>query len=99
MVMHAFFDFWYKDDSKKLTLQLHGDEVRSLIRNVEAREKSEHPLQRIMSIEETDGNLRITTTDIHLAFDICDALHHAYKGDLDFHYNKAEYLLRVHWQR
>lgn len=79
--------------------QEHSDEIRSLIRNVEAREKSEHPLQRIMSIEETDGNLLITTTDIHLARDIGEALHHAYKGDLDFHYNKAEYLLRVRWQR
>ncbi|MDP3844390.1 MAG: BCAM0308 family protein [Oxalobacteraceae bacterium] len=79
--------------------QEHSDEVRNLIRNVEAREKSEHPLQRIMSIEESPGNLLITTTDIHLARGIGEALHHAYKGDLDFHYNKAEYLLRVHWKR
>lgn len=79
--------------------QQHAAEVRSLISNVETHEKAEHPLQRIMGIEETDGNLLITTTDIHLARGIGEALRHAYKGDLDFHYNKAEYLLRVHWQR
>ncbi|WP_025917571.1 BCAM0308 family protein [Herminiimonas sp. CN] len=79
--------------------QKHSEEVRSLIQNVEAHEKSEHPLQRIMSIEENAGNLLITTTDIHLARGIGEALHNAYKGDLNFHYNKSEYLLRVHWQR
>jgi hypothetical protein len=79
--------------------QEHRDEVWHLARNVETREKKEHPLQRIMSMQEDGGKLSITTTDIHLARNIGEALQHAYKGDLKFHYNKAEYLLRVHWQR
>ena len=77
----------------------HRDELLSRARNLEAREKAEHPLQRIMSIEEQDDKLVIATTDIHLARGIGEALEHAYKGALDFHYNKAEYLLRVRWQR
>ncbi|HTN65274.1 MAG TPA: BCAM0308 family protein [Burkholderiaceae bacterium] len=78
----------------------HRDELLSLARNVEAREKSEHPLQRIMAVDEQDdGKLMITTTDIHLARGLGEALRRAYKGELNFHYNKGEYLLRVRWER
>jgi len=77
----------------------HRAELLSAARNVETREKAEHPLQRIMAIDEQDDKVMITTTDIHLARGIGEALEHAYKGDLKFHYNKDEYLLRVWWQR
>lgn len=77
----------------------HRDEILNLVRHLEQRERREHPLQRIMAIEETDGGLRVTTTDIHLARDLGAALHAAYKGKLEYHYNDAEYLLRVHWTR
>ena len=30
---------------------------------------------------------------------IGEAIHHAYQGDLEFHYNPAENLLRVNWSR
>jgi hypothetical protein len=80
-------------------LALHRDEVLRLARHHEAREKAEHPLERIMDVEDVEGGLRITTTDIHLARDIGEALHSAYKGELAYHYNKDENLLRVHWAR
>ena len=70
-----------------------------LVHHVETRERAEHPLNRIMAVEEKDGAALVTTTDIHLARDIGEALHHAYKGDLEFHYNPQEYLLRVSWTR
>lgn len=77
----------------------HRDEVVNLVRNIESREKAEHPLQRIMSVDEQGDDLLVTTTDIHLARDIGKALEDAYKGDMDFHYNKDEYLLRIRWRR
>ncbi|MBS1170905.1 MAG: hypothetical protein H6R01_1823 [Burkholderiaceae bacterium] len=77
----------------------HEAELLALIHNLETREKQEHPLKRIMNIEHADGAIEITTTDIHLAHGIGEALHHAYKGELESHFNDAEYLLRVHWQR
>lgn len=79
--------------------QAHREEIMGLIRHLEQHEKAEHPLQRIMAVEEEGGNLLLTTTDIHLARAIGDALDHAYKGDLAFHYNKDDYLLRVRWHR
>ncbi len=75
----------------------HRDEVMNLVHNIEKREKSEHPLQRVMAIEESGGELLVTTTDIHLARSIGDALHHAYQGDLEYHYNREQNLLRVEW--
>ena len=77
----------------------HRDEIVSLIHNVEKKEKSEHPLKRIMATEEEGNEVLITTTDIHLARGIGEAIHHAYQGDLKFHYNPAENLLRVNWSR
>lgn len=78
----------------------HREELLNLAKNEEARGKAEHPLKRIMNIEEQeDGGVEITTTDIHLARGIGDALHHAYEGDLEYHYNEQENLLRVTWAR
>jgi NMD protein affecting ribosome stability and mRNA decay len=80
-------------------LTAHRDEVLQLVHNTEAREKREHPLQRIMKIVDNSEGILITTTDIHLARGIGDALHHAYRGKLDYHYNPEQSLLRVHWER
>ncbi|OGU24459.1 MAG: ATPase [Hydrogenophilales bacterium RIFOXYD1_FULL_62_11] len=77
----------------------HREELLHLARNEETRAKTEHPLKRIMKIEDQDGDTLITTTDIHLARGIGDALHHAYQGELEYHYNEQENLLRVMWTR
>jgi len=79
--------------------QQNRDELLNLIRNEEARAKAEHPLKRIMKIEDEADGLLVTTTEIHLARGIGEALHHAYQGELEFHYNENENLLRVVWER
>jgi len=80
-------------------LAKHEAEILQLIRHRETREKTEHPLQRIMAIEKTEQGTVVTTTDIHLARGIGEALHHAYQGELEFHYNPEQNLLRVNWSR
>ena len=75
----------------------HRNEIMNLILNHEKREKADHPLKRIMSIDAMDGELLVTTTDVHLARSLGDALHHSYQGKLDYSYNEAENLLRVEW--
>lgn len=75
------------------------DELMRLVRHHEEKEKAEHPLARIMTVEEEGDGVLVTTTDMHLARDIGEALHHAHQGDLEFHYNEGENLLRVHWTR
>ncbi len=80
-------------------MQQHRDEILRLIRHHAAKEKAEHPLQRIMSITDSADGMVVTTTDTHLARDIAQALHHAYKGEFEFRYGKEESLLRATWSR
>lgn len=52
-----------------------------------------------MKIEKQDDSVLVTTTDIHLARGIGEAIRHAYQGQLELHYNAGERLLPVHWNR
>jgi len=75
------------------------EQVIGLVKNTEEIEKKEHPLSRIMSIETKPEGLVISTTDTHLPRRIGEALKHAYHGDLELHYDKAEDFVRVTWTR
>jgi NMD protein affecting ribosome stability and mRNA decay len=80
-------------------LQQHLDEILHLVRNCETSEKTEHPLERIMAIESGNGAVEVTTTGTHLAREIAERVHDAYKGELEFSYNKEDNLLRASWTR
>lgn len=77
----------------------HEEEIQNLIRNYEQREKAEHPMKRIMDMQETDDGLTVTFTEPRLARGIGEALHRAYEGELDYQYSKGETMLRVSWHR
>jgi hypothetical protein len=77
----------------------HKNDLLCLVRNNEAIEKQEHPLNRIMRTEESPDSIVITTTDIHLPHRIAEALRHAYKGELEIRYDKEGYFARVEWRR
>lgn len=77
----------------------HAAEIEHLARNLEAREKQEHALKRIMSIEKEAGETRIKTTDAKLARGIGEALEHAYRGEVNYKMSEAESVLRVEWKR
>lgn len=77
----------------------HKAEMISLARHHEAKARADHPLERIMKIEEHPDRVLITTTDIHLPQRIGEALHHAYKGELELHYDEEGYFVRVNWKR
>lgn len=72
-------------------------EVLRLIHNHAEHEKTEHPLQRIMKIENIEDETIITTTDVHLARGIGEAVVKAYGGKLELHYNQEDNLIRVYW--
>jgi hypothetical protein len=77
----------------------HRDEILAIVRSREAVQKQEHPLQRVMGVEHHADGILVTTTDNHLAHRIARAVQRAYKGELEFHYNKGENLLRATWTR
>lgn len=74
------------------------DALVHLVRNVETHEKAEHPLHRIIAIDEGADQIEVTTTDTHLPQRIGEAVKHARKGKLEIVYGHDEYVVRVHWQ-
>lgn len=80
-------------------VQQHRDEILAVARHNEADERKEHPLNRIMEIDDGGAEIVIRTTDIHLPRRIGEALHNAYHGKLDVHYEPGAYFVRVGWMR
>ncbi len=77
----------------------HREEITNLLKNEEKVEKDEHPLERIMATEENEGKTLVTTTGIHIARRLGEALVHAYQGDLTITYGDGEKTIRVVWRR
>jgi hypothetical protein len=80
-------------------LTAHRQEIIDLVRNVEQKEKREHPLNRIMAIVDQDGELLVTTTDVHLPHRIGHALRDAWDGQLSMQYDDTQYYSAVRWER
>ena len=74
-------------------------ELLNLIRNIESQEKSAHPLERIMAIVDESEHTTITTTGIHVARRIGEALSKAYQGDFEFSYGDGDKSIRAIWSR
>ncbi len=78
----------------------HRDEIMNLVQNSVEAQKAEHPVKRIMDIEDRkDGGVVITFTDIRLPRGVGKAIEHAYEGDLDIHYTDEAGIVRVTWVR
>jgi hypothetical protein len=73
------------------------EEMLRLARHQEEAEKAEHPLNRIMSIDEDAEGIVINTTDIHLPRRIGDAVKRAFHGELESHFEQDGYFVRVTW--
>lgn len=80
-------------------LVAHRDEIMNLIHNKEQATKTQHPLKRIMDIEDQDDGVMITFTDSHMPSDVGKAVSHAYQGELDIHYTQEAGIVRASWTR
>jgi hypothetical protein len=79
--------------------QEHHEEISNLVFNEEGREKNERPLERIISVKDNNDHTLVTTTGVHVARRIGEALARAYGGELSFQYLDGERSIRVFWQR
>ncbi len=77
----------------------HRVDLLQLARNTAENERSEHPMNRIMTVTEASDEAVITTCDVHSARRIGEALKRAYDGDLDMSFAEDEYSVRVNWKR
>ena len=73
-------------------------EIVHLSRHQEEAEKSEHPLNRIISIDQDMQGIVIQTTDIHLPRRIAKAAKHAFHGSLEEHFDERGYFVRIDWK-
>ena len=69
----------------------------NLVKTREARAKAEHPLQRIIAVENVPDGIQVSTTDTHLARAIGEAVREAFHGTLELNYSRDENLLRAVW--
>jgi len=77
----------------------HSTDILNLVKNTARLEKTERPLERIISITENKEKTVITTTGIHIARRIGEALSHSYQGNFNFKYADGEKSIRVFWER
>jgi NMD protein affecting ribosome stability and mRNA decay len=75
----------------------HKQELIHLARHQEEVEKQEHPLNRIIGIEEDAQGIVINTTDIHLPRRIGEAIKRAFRGKIEDNFEKDGYFVRVTW--
>jgi len=75
------------------------EQILNLVNNEEKLEKGEHPMERIMAITPAADGTMITTTGVHMARRIGDAVVRAYQGELSFTYGDNEKSVRVQWMR
>ncbi len=80
-------------------LETHGSEIMNLVKNEERAENGAHPMERIMEIKEEPGKISITTTGIHVARRIGEAIHHSYHGDYELQYGDGEKTVSISWHR
>jgi hypothetical protein len=80
---------WFED---------HRAEVIDRIFTIESRERGEHPLQRVVSMQDDAHGVEVATTDPHLARSIAVALHDAFKGELEMDFSGGD-MPRARWTR
>ncbi len=79
--------------------KVHRKEIINLIKNIGKAEKEEHPLERIVAISDEEGKLVVTTTGVHIARRMGEALFRAYKGDYELQYAEDDTSVKVYWSR
>jgi len=72
-------------------------DVTNLIKNVEGCEIDEHPLERVISVDDNGDEILVKTTGRHLAQRIARALFKAYKGHLSYSYDRTHEKVEIRW--
>jgi hypothetical protein len=73
-------------------------EILGMIRNIESAEKADHPLERLMEISDHPWGILVTTTGIHLARRIAEALRRRWHEGVEIDYVVSQDLVRVTWK-
>lgn len=75
------------------------DEVENLIYNTEKAETLERPMERLIQVRHNGGVTHVTTTGVHIARRIGDAVARAYSGETTINYLDGEKRVRISVER
>jgi len=75
------------------------DEVENLIYNTEKAETLQHPMERLIQVVRDADGARVTTTGVHIARRIGDAVSRAFGGDYAISYLDDEKRVRISLER
>jgi hypothetical protein len=74
-----------------------GVELDALIRNAEQAECAEHPLERLIEVERSEDGCTVTTTGVHVARRIANALERRFHRQARFRWKAGDPSLEVDW--
>jgi NMD protein affecting ribosome stability and mRNA decay len=77
----------------------HRDDIMHLVRNTVDAQQKEHPMKRLMNIEDADEGVVVTFTDIHLPHTVGKAIEQAYDGELEIRFGDESGIARAYWSR
>ena len=77
----------------------HHGEILNRIENLARAVKAEHPLERIVKMDEKSGELVIFATSEHLVARLGKAVHRDFKGELVLKYARDDKYALAHWRR
>lgn len=77
----------------------HHGEILNRIENLARRVVKQHPLERIMKMEEKNGEVVIYVTSVHLVARMGKAIHRDFKGELVLKYARDDKYAVAHWRR
>lgn len=77
----------------------HRADILATLHRVAEREGAGHPLERISEVWDEGDAIVVTTTGVHLARAMGQALRHAWDGELEIEDDDAVLGIRVRWRR
>ncbi len=77
----------------------HRGEIMNLVRKTVKDAEERSPLKRMMEMVEDEAGVVVRLTDDHLARQVAQAVHRAFKGELEVKYSDEERFVRVVWHR
>lgn len=80
-------------------LPTHMEDIYNVIKRTEKNSIKKNPLGRIMDMEDIRGGVRISTTTVEFARKLGDAIHKAYKGDIEYKWSDGQKMARINWKR
>lgn len=81
-------------------LTAHHDEIKRLLKNEAERAAVDNLLAQIIGWErDKSGRLTITTTTVHLAKRLGQALEKAFDGEIRYDFSHENQMARVYWHR